>query len=59
MVLSERVSMGVTWAARSDPFDQERNGPTGGVELSLWLKIPVVFYQLLPSMGLGSDPMPN
>jgi hypothetical protein len=48
--------MALTWGARSDPFGEERNGPTGGVELSLWLKIPVVFYQLLPSEHTPKEP---
>jgi hypothetical protein len=43
-------------AAPSDSFDRERNGPTRGVGLSLWLKTPVVFCRLLLSTYIPEEP---
>jgi len=45
--------MGLTRAERSDPFAQERNGPTRGVEVRL--KVPVVFCQLMPSAQIPKE----
>ncbi len=45
--------MGLTRAERSDPFAQERNGPTRGVEVRL--KVPVVFCQLMPSAHIPKE----